>query len=136
MLSKICHDLRNYFETSKHYGNYKIEDGVISPLDFVMPNQYFRIMGSVFNDGVYKNPAKGLADEDFSGAIWAMAVPKELVELSEKIDEYCEKQEEEGFSPYVSESYDKYSYTIGLKDGLPVSWRDVFAHELRRWQKI
>ena len=59
MLTELCAELRNYFEVpnGRHFGKFTISGGSIAPLDFLQEGQYFRIVGSVFNDGVYKNKA-------------------------------------------------------------------------------
>ena len=56
ILTEICAELRNYFEVpnGRHFGKFEISGGSIAPLDFLQDGQYFRIVGSVFNDGVYQ----------------------------------------------------------------------------------
>lgn len=90
MLTELCAELRNYFEVpnGRHFGKFEISGGSIAPLDFLQEGQYFRIVGSVFNDGVYQYPATSLTDEVFDGAVWAMAVPPTLIALSAEIEEY------------------------------------------------
>ena len=51
-IEALCAETHNYFETSKEIGDYKIEGGMIS-LPFLEIGQFFRIVGSKFNDGVY-----------------------------------------------------------------------------------
>ena len=72
MLTEICAELRNYFEVpnGRHFGKFTISGGSIAPLDFLQEGQYFRIIGSVFNDGVHQYPASDLTDEVFNGAVW------------------------------------------------------------------
>lgn len=97
MLTEVCAELRNYFVKDIHNGTFEIVGGKITPLDFIQENQYFRIVGSVFNDGVYKNTADlVLTDEIFSGSVWAMAVPPTLIALAEDIKKYNESDEEIG----------------------------------------
>ena len=90
MLTEICAEIRNYFEVpnGRHLGTFTISGGSIAPLDFLQEGQYFRIVGSVFNDGVYQYPAASLTDEVFEGAVWAMAVPPTLIALSAEIKAY------------------------------------------------
>ena len=87
MLTEICAELRNYFEVpnGRHFGKFEISGGSIAPLDFLQEGQYFRIIGSVFNDGVHQYPASNLTDEVFHGAVWAMAVPQSHLFLSLKM---------------------------------------------------
>ena len=64
MLEKILRNLRNFFvvKDGVHEGTYAIESGTFS-VDFLQHGQYFKIHGSVFNDGVYQYPVDNLRDE-------------------------------------------------------------------------
>ena len=135
-LTNLCAELRNYFETEKRFGTFTISGGSISPSDFLQDGQYFRIVGSVFNDGVHRHPAHDLTDETFDGAVWAMAVPPAVVELLQKIQEF-EAATANAPTAYTSESFGGYSYTKATdENGLPVGWRSVFKSELNRWRKL
>ena len=135
-LTNLCADLRNYFETKKRFGTFTISGGSISPSDFLQDGQYFRIVGSVFNDGVHRHPAHDLTDETFDGAVWAMAVPPAVVELLHKIQE-CEAATANSPTTYISESFGGFSYTKATDaNGLPVGWKSVFKNELSRWRKL
>ena len=94
MLTELCQELRNWFNRNmdKWDGDFIIEDGVLRNFaGKLKPNQYFRIMGSVFNDGVHKYGEGGLTDETFTGSIWAMAVPPAVIALSDEIDAWKAK---------------------------------------------
>ena len=135
-LTNLCAELRNYFETKKRFGTFTISGGSISPSDFLQDGQYFRIVGSVFNDGVHRHPAHDLTDETFDGAVWAMAVPPAVVELAAEIEEY-NKSDAGKPSSYISENFGGYGYTKATdENGLPVGWRSVFKSELNRWRKL
>ena len=135
-LTNLCAELRNYFDPEKHFGTFTISDGSISPSDFLLDGQYFRIVGSVFNDGVYRYPAHDLVDETFKGAVGAMHVRPAVVELLHKIDDF-EKAEANAPTAYTSESFGGYSYTKATDvNGLPVGWKSVFKTELNRWRKL
>lgn len=117
-ITHMCGLLRNYFTDKKHVfcGTYTIHDNAISQ-NFVKNNQYFRIVGSAFNDGVYcNNPAdlKRLHDETFQGAIWAMTVPADFIELCDDAERFKEKIAEisKNFEGYTSESWGGYTYTL------------------------
>lgn len=136
MLDEILAEIRNYFVVSVHSGDFKVIGGRLSPLDFLQNGQYFRIVGSVMNDGVYRYPYSGLTDETFSGEIWALAVPPTLIALAADIEEY-EKKAKETVSPYSSESFGGYSYTKATdSNGSPLSWEKVFEKRLNKWRKI
>ena len=138
MLTEICAELRNYFEVpdGRHFGKFTISGGSIAPLDFLQEGQYFRIIGSVFNDGVHQYPASDLTDEVFYGAVWAMAVPPTLIALSAEIEEY-NKSDAGKASPFTAESFGGYSYTKATDaSGAPIGWQKAFASRLNQWRKL
>ena len=137
MLTEVCAELRNYFVKDIHNGTFEIVGGKIAPLDLIQENQYFRIVGSVFNDGVYKNTADlVLTDEIFSGSVWAMAVPPSVVALAEEIKKYNESDEAKP-SAYNSESFGGYSYSKATdENGAPIGWKKVFASRLKPYRRI
>ena len=138
MLTEICAELRNYFEVpnGRHFGKFEISGGSIAPLEFLQEGQYFRIVGSVFNDGVYQYPATSLTDEAFDGAVWAMAVPPTLIAISAEVEEY-NKSDAGKESPYTSESFGGYSYTKATDaSGTPIGWQKAFARRLSKWRKL
>lgn len=136
MLDEILAEIRNYFAVKVHSGDFEVIGGKLSPLDFLQNGQYFRIVGSVMNDGVYRYPYSGLTDETFSGEIWALAVPPTLIALAADVEEY-EKKAKETVSLYTSESFGGYSYTKATdSNGSPLSWEKVFAKRLNKWRKI
>ena len=135
MIGEICSELRNYFEKNKYKGTFTISSGVISPSDFISNGQYYRIVGSLFNDGVHKHPSTALTDETFDGEVWTMAVPPSVIALADKIAEYANSKAAAP-SPYVSESFGGYNYTKANGDASANSWQKVFAKDLNRWRKI
>lgn len=137
MLTELCAELRNYFVVEIHEGRFTINGGEIAPLDFIQENQYFRIVGSVFNDGVYQYTADlKLTDEIFSGSVWAMAVPPTLIALAEDIKKYNESDEAKP-SAYTSESFGGYSYSKATdENGAPMGWKKVFASRLKPFRRI
>ena len=147
MLTELCQELKNWFELKKYFGTFTIEGGQLTDSSFLQDGQYFRVVGSVFNDGVYQKPADDLVDESFEGAIWAMAVPPTVIALSEEIDEWRDKYDgidSVNMGPYSSESFGGYSYSRGGSgnsssgvrgNGAP-TWQSMFASELNKWRKI
>lgn len=144
MLSELCQEIRNYFDRGqpKLYGEIVIEDGAIKNSEFsdkIITGQYFRIIGSVLNDGVYCfNEELSLFDETFDGSIWLMAVPKAVVELSKEIDDWVNNYGGAVVSPYQSESFGGYSYSkaSGSGGGGSVTWQDAFATRLNLYRRI
>lgn len=139
MLDQILHEIKNYFVLNKYQGEYKIANGEIL-LPFLMEGQYFRICGSIFNDGVHRYPEKWLTDEEFTGEIWAMAIPAEFMELVRDIENWQDKYGEEVSKPYSSESFGGYSYSkaSGGSDGgsAQITWQSNFRSRLNRWRKL
>lgn len=132
MIDEICASLHNYFAVDIVPGEYTVNDGEIT-LPFLAAGQFFRVVGSVFCDGVYRCGDKLPADETFDGAIWALAIPPALDAIAVEIEEWKQKNAEVINSPYQSESFGGYSYTKGSDSA---SWQGVFAKRLNRWRKI
>ena len=132
MLETVLMYLNNWFVVSRNDDTYTIENGGIT-LPFLVDGQYFRIVGSLFNDGVYQYPGE-LTDETFDGSVWALAVPKALLSTVEEITAWTAKNGDSG--PYTSESFGGYSYSKATNSkGMAVGWRDVFAAQLSPWKK-
>ena len=134
MIDAICASLRNYFVVEIVDGEYTVTDGGIT-LPFLAAGQFFRVVGSVFCDGVYRCGDKLPADETFDGAIWAMAIPPALEAIAAEIEEWKAKNADVLASPYQSESFGGYSYSKGTGSD-SVSWQGAFASRLNRWRKI
>lgn len=132
MLEQVLRYLCNWFVVGTHCGSYTIENGNIT-LPFLKEKQYFRIVGSVFNDGVYQYPAANLTDETFDGSVWALAIPKSLLDTVAEITVWNEKNAEAMSSPYTSESFGGYSYTKG---NAATGWQAAFKGRLYQWRKI
>ena len=139
MLTELCGALRNWFETDRISGTYTVENGSIT-LPFLQNGQFFRVVGSVFNDGVHQYPDYAMTDETFDGSIWPMSVPPALLCLGEEIKAWQEKNGDIAASPYTSESFGGYSYsksTSGSATGAGmVTWQSVFKSRLNQWRKI
>lgn len=138
MIADVCKQLNNWFDSKRIFGTFTISGGVLI-VDGAQNGQYIRICDSVFNDGVYQYPVLNLHDETFEGAIWLLAIPSEVIKLSEEIDEWISKYSDILNSPFQSESFGGYSYSKGSStgsDGTGTTWSDIFADRLRRWQKI
>lgn len=135
MLEQILMHLNNWFlvPDGVHEDTYEIKEGGIA-LSFLAHRQYFCICGSVFNDGLHQYPADDLTDETFTGTVWALAVPKQLVTLADEIQAWAEKNQP---SAYTSESFGGYSYSKATgQNGAPMGWQDVFKAQLNPYRKI
>lgn len=142
MLEQILDFIHNYFERAAYSQAFKIEQGVLVGINFLQSGQYYKITGSVFNDGVhrYGDPEEVLIDEEFQGTIYAMAVPYSLIALADEIQAYVNEYGDKLNSPYSSESFGGYSYSKASgtdSHGNDVtSWQSKFASRLNRWRKI
>lgn len=141
MLEEVLRYLHNWFCSRKEFGVFRIEGGYID-LPFAKEGQYFRIIGSSMNDGVYQFPATELNDEVFKGAIWILAVPNIILDLVADIEAWQEENADTISSPYQSESFGGYSYSkasSGSSDSTGssgVTWMDAFGSRLTGWRKI
>ncbi len=154
MLTEICNYLKNWFtrkpdgsDFPKYTGNFQISEGqIVNEMGQELPiqtDQYFRILGSVFNDGVHKYPAT-LKDEVFNGEVWEMGVPVDVQAIAKEAAEWMKKYgsaDSAAMSPFSSESFGGYSYSkaSGSSGGgsqAGVTWIDVFRSRLSRYKKI
>ena len=151
MLTLLCEYLRNWFDEgcNKVIGKITIADGAISVRNtpITMQNgQYFRIIGSIFNDGVHQFPDYNMSDEEFDGAIWLMRVPPAVIALAADIEAWKAKYmgiDSPLMGPFTSESFGGYSYSksgVGASaftDASGISgWQAAFADRLGPWRKI
>lgn len=142
-LTEICEYLNNYWPVTKAKGHYVITGKTIV-LPQVKDGQYFRIIGSTFNDGVHKYPATDLVDEEFDGVIWAMAVPGTVIALASEIAQWQTKYggvDSPNMSPMQSESFQNYSYTkkasgSNANGDEPTTWQSTFASRLNKWRRL
>lgn len=139
MLETVLTHLKNWFVVPHgiHGGTFTIENGMLD-LPFLQDGQYFRICGSVFNDGLHKREDFDdiLHDETFTGYVWALAIPKAVVDLSAKIEEWQNKNGAAVESPYSSESFGGYSYTLAADSkGNRATWETVFRSQLNPYRK-
>lgn len=153
-LTQLCEELNNWFEPSpptRVYDTFVISGGKLDLSELVssgviQTNQYFRLVDSVFNDGVYKyTPHLTLeSDETFDGSIWPMRVPPAIIELLDDINNWVDTygSGEAVLGPLQSESVGSYSYTkrgTSSGGGDPSdmwSWQNHYKVRLNRWRKI
>ena len=145
MLTELCQELHNWFDKERHVGSFEIENGELT-VSFLKNGQYYRIMGSIFNDGVHKygDTNDALTDEEFDGSVWALAIPKAVINLATEIGEWQTKYggiDSSAMSPFQSESFGGYSYSKGGSGNsnsstTAPSWKSAFASRLNMWRKI
>ena len=149
MLTEICQELRNWFNRNLpvYNGDFEIANGeLVGFSDRLLEDQYYRIVGSIFNDGVHKYGDADLKDETFTGSVCPMAIPAAVLALDAKIEAWETKYGAgDGVerSPFASESWGGYSYSksaggysgdsSGSRGG---SWQSAFAYDLNKWRRI
>lgn len=138
-MGQVLSHLHNWFQVGIYPGAYAVVDkGMAVP--FLQEGQYFRIVGSLFNDGLHQyGPEMDLQDEVFEGAVWALAVPPAVVALSKDIAAWEEKYGAVVESPYTSESFGGYSYSkaSGAGDSAGAGgWKGAFRARLNLYRKL
>lgn len=141
VLTQICAELHNWFCAEQRYAEYTISDGKFTALPDMVEGQYFRVVGSALNDGVYRHPAYGLQDETFDGSVWVMRIPPIVQDIAVELEQAVSDGAAGGSSPYTSESFNGYSYTRSANaDGTPMTAYDAAwaaaKRKLRPWRKM
>ena len=145
---EVCQYLRNWFDRDQlhYFGTITIENGALSETYGLKSGQYFRIVKSAKNDGVYKYPVSELSDETFGGAIIGMGLKKPFIALLDDIEAWRAKYEAidskyNAMSPYSSESFGEYARSGGM--GAADTSKDkagtvfgVFGARLAPWRKV
>lgn len=138
MLETILGHLHNWFPVkgAARAGPFIIVSGKLL-LPFLLEGQYYKIEGSIFNDGLHKygDTDDQLMDETFTGRIIPLAIPKAVIKLADEISEWDKNNP---VSDKISESFDGYSYTRGSgADGSASGgWQAAFRSRLNAWKKV
>jgi len=147
VLNEVCAEIKNYFVDSRNYlhvGFFAITDGKIVP-SVPMTSSYYRIVGSVLNDGVHRVGDNDLIDEPtFDGAVWVMCPSHDFLRLVADIeawqDKYDNGTDSVVNSPYQSESFGGYSYTKATGSGSDgsssITWQNQFAKRLKPYRRL
>lgn len=141
MLEQTLRELKNYFIDVAWFGHFSITGGVLDlhGRDVLLDGQYFKIHGSVLNDGVYQWPVSGLRDEEFDGEVWALKIPKAVVEAANAKAVWVAANADVLNSPFSSESFGGYSYSkkgsAAGSAGAGVTGGTVYDDALRQWRK-
>lgn len=139
MLEQILMEIHNWFRVRDsvngiHPGTYTIENGGIA-LPFLKDSQYFRIMGSLFNDGLhrYGPDMVALTDETFDGSVWALSIPKAVENAAAEAEAWMEKNAKAVDGPFSSESFGGYAYSKDTTTTDSVAAHGIPAHI---WAKV
>lgn len=117
MLSRVCRYLKNYFvKTTTGNGDVTVADNKVffngSEIE-MNEGQYFALAGLNYVYGVYAYGDE-LEDSTFEGAVWIMQVPKDVLDVVERMAAWEEANggvDSEAMSPFQSESFGGYSYS-------------------------
>lgn len=114
---------------------------------------WYRLEGSYLNDGLHLrgDEDEGLTDETFDGTLTVLAVPKELLAVVDEISDWvaanAEARSKAAASPYQSESFGGYTYTVrsdltgrssgssGGNGGL-TGWQAAFRSDLNPYRRL
>lgn len=138
MIESVMREVNNYFEGDVYNGHFIIENNSLVGAVDIKDGQYYRITGSMFNDGVFKHGQEDLIDEEFDGTVYGLYVPRNFLSLVNRINELNSEFGDVMNAPYSSESYanGSYSYTMSQSGPNVDWWRTKFAAELNRWRKV
>jgi hypothetical protein len=146
ILEQVLNHIHNWFVYDQMDVRCSIEGGSLPASVSIPDGAWYRVQGSLFNDGLHQHPADDLTDETFDGTITVCAIPNALLDVVEEIEEwqdaYSAGQKKALGSPYSSESFDGYSYNMrdysgsnSASGGLS-GWQAEFASRLNPWRKV
>ncbi|MGN0076222.1 MAG: hypothetical protein ACI38Z_04530 [Parafannyhessea sp.] len=141
MLGAVLASINNYFAGDPVRGRWAVAGGEVSPASgqalALEGGQWCIIAGSALNDGLHRQGAGGLADEEFEGTVTPLRIPRDLLGLVAEIEAWQDAQDAAA-GPYASESFGGYSYSRATDPatGLPMTWEAAFRSRLNRWRKL
>lgn len=147
ILEQVLYHIHNWFVYDTiDMGHCDISDGSLPASVSIPDGAWYRIQGSMLNDGLHQHPATDLSDETFDGTITVCAIPKALLnvveDIADWIDHYNTAREKLQDSPFASESFGGYSYSIRSDltanngSGGLTGWQAEFASRLNAFRKI
>ena len=143
LLEEVLSHLHNWFEReSVAVSGCVVTDGALpaSVRPHPLEGQWFRVSGSYFNDGLHRQGDNDLATETFSGIVTLLAIPRPLLAVVEDIAAWQDKNGAVADSPFASESFGGYSYTLkgGSSSGTSglSGWQLAFRGRLNPWRKV
>ena len=147
ILEQVLYHIHNWFVYDTiDTGQCEISDGSLPASVSIPDGAWYRIQGSMLNDGLHQHPDTDLSDETFDGTVTVCAIPKALLnvvdEIADWIDHYNTAREGLQDSPFASESFGGYSYSIRSDltanngSGGLTGWQAEFASRLNPWRKI
>lgn len=145
-LEQVLYHIHNWFAYDELDVRCAISDGQLPASVSIPEGAWYRIEGSLLNDGLHRHPAEDLRDETFDGTITVCAIPNALLDVVEEIEDwqqaYNAGRKKALESPYTSESFDGYSYNMRDYSGANTAsgglsgWQAEFASRLNPWRKM
>lgn len=133
MIEKVLHYLNHFYPHTVETVKGVEVDGITVKKDYIV-GQYIYIKDSIMNDGIYKITTitgnkinLDLTAEPTTITVYALAIPKSLLNLTTEIEAYGEKDES-----LSSESIDDYS--VSFKNGS--GWEKAFASKLAPYKRV
>lgn len=120
-LEKVLAHIHNWFtrETLSISGCEVVGGQLPASVAEAVPSgAWYRIEGSYLNDGLHLRGAEdeGLTDEEFDGTLTVLTVPKALLAVVDEISDWvaanAEARSKAAASPYQSESFGGYTYSV------------------------
>lgn len=156
VLEQVLYHIHNWFERDRIpvTGCQVLDGSLPASVSSKIPlGAWYRVEGSYLNEGLHhrldefpEGESEGLVDETFDGTVTVLAVPHALLLVVEEISAWVaatsEARSKALSSPYQSESFGGYSYTmrdVGGSSGSASSgggWQAAFAQDLNPWRKI
>jgi len=152
ILEQVLYHIHNWFERESFtVSGCEIVGGSLpgSVTDLMLDGQWYRVEGSCLNDGLHRyvetypqGESSDLTDETFDGTISLLAIPKALLLVVDDIVAWVDANQSAQNSPYQSESFGGYSYSLkGVTGANSASgglsgWQAVFAGRLNPWRKM
>lgn len=147
ILEQVLNHIHNWFVYDEiTVDGCAVEGGSLPASVSIPEGAWYRVQGSLFNDGLHRHPAEDLADETFDGTITICSIPNALLDVVEEIEDwqqaYNEGRNKALGSPYSSESFDGYSYSMRDYSGANSAsgglsgWQAEFAGQLNAWRRI
>jgi hypothetical protein len=143
ILEQVLSHIHNWFDHGQiGLSGCAISEGRLPASISIPEGAWYRIQGSLFNDGLHKHPADDLTDETFDGTITVCAIPRALLLVVEDIAAWQDANGKVVDGPYASESFGGYTYSIKSDSGSNSGsgglsgWRLAFRDRLNPWRKI
>lgn len=154
-LEQVLAHIHNWFtRETLSLSECEVVDGQLpaSVAEAVPAGTWYRIQGSYLNDGLHLRGAEdeGLNDESFSGTLSVLAVPRALLAVVDEISDWvaanAEARSKAAASPYQSESFGGYTYSMrpDLTGGSSSSsgsggltgWQAAFKSDLNPYRRL